>query len=128
MRVTLIETEGRGGAAEIELDDRRLRVVDGISPADRPAAPGPVANPKLEVVVNPRLTERAPADPTPPNGLEPGHGWRYRAHAEIVSTQPLRADLGPLHLELEDTGSETWEVGDRVTLAIDRIVIRAKRS
>jgi hypothetical protein len=42
VRVTLIETEGRGGAAEIELDEQRLRVVDAISSSDRPASPGPV--------------------------------------------------------------------------------------
>jgi hypothetical protein len=127
VRVTLIETEGRGGAAEIELDEQRLRVVDGISPADRPASPGPVANPKLEVVVNPHLTGRAPPASTARKGLEADHGWRYRAHGEIVSTRPLRADLGLLRLELDRADAEAWAVGDRVSVAIDRIILTRER-
>jgi len=123
VRVFLIETEGRGGTAEIELDDQRLRVVDGISPAERPAASGPVANPRLEVVVNPHLTERTPAASTARKGLEADHGWRYRAHGEIVSVRPLRADLGPLRLELDGADAEAWALGDRVSLAIDRIIL-----
>ena len=123
MRVILIETEGRGGAAEIELDDQRLRVVDGVSPAERPASPGPVANPKLEVVVNPHLTGRAAAGSSGTRGLEADHGWRYRAHGEIVSTRPLRADLGLLRLELDGVDAEDWSVGDRISVAIDRIIL-----
>ena len=123
MRVILIETEGRGGAAEIELDDQRLRVVDGVSPAERPASPGPVARPKLEVVVNPHLTGPAPAGSSATNGLEADHGWRYRAHGEIVSTRPLRADLGLLRLELDRVDAEDWSVGDRISVAIDRIIL-----
>ena len=126
MRVVLIETEGRGGAAEIEIDHQRLRVVDGISPADRPMPPGPVVRPKLDVVVIPHLTGRTPEAPAR-TGLEPEHGWRYRAHGRIVSTRPLRADIGLLRLELEGSGEEGWDVGDPVSLAIDRIILRRDR-
>lgn len=127
MRVTLIDTEGRGGAAEIELDEQRLRVVDGISPVDRPASPGPVANPKLEVIVNSHLTSRAPPASTARKGLEADHGWRYHAHGQIISTRPLRADLGPLCLELDAADAEAWAVGDRVSVAIDRIILTYDR-
>jgi len=126
--VTLIETEGRGGAAEIEIDEQRLRVVDGFSPTDRPASPGPVANPKLEVVVNPHGTRRVPPAAICRKGLEADHGWRYRAYGEIISTRPLRADLGPLRLELDLADTQAWAVGDRVSLAIDRIVLTRERS
>ena len=127
MRVILIETEGRGGAAEIELDDQRLRVVDMISRSDRPAPPGPVAHPKLEVIVIPHLTGPAPPGSTARKGLEPDHGWRYRAHGEILSTQPLRADLGPLRLDLDRADAEAWAVGDPVSVAIDRIILTRER-
>ena len=127
MRVILIETEGRGGAAEIELDEQRLRVVDAISRSDRPASPGPVARPKLEVVVIPHLTGPAPPGSAARNGLEPDHGWRYRAHGEIVSTRPLRADIGSFRLELERADAEAWAVGDAVSVAIDRIILSRER-
>jgi hypothetical protein len=127
MRVTLIDTEGRGGAAEIEMDGQRLRVVDAISRADRPAAPGEVAGAKLEVVVIPHLTGPTPAGATARSGLEPDHGWRYRAHGEILSTQPLCADLGPLHLDLDRADAEAWAVGDPVSVAIDRIILTHER-
>jgi len=123
VRVTLLATEGRGGTAEIELDGRRLRVVDGISAADRPESPGPVANPKLEVVVDLHRTGPAPPASTGRMGLEPDHGWRYHAHGQIVSTSPLRADLGPLCLDLDPAAPEDWAVGDRISVAIDRIVL-----
>ena len=127
VRVTLIETEGRGKAAEIALGEQRLRVVDAISAADEPASPGPVARAKLEVVVIPHLTGQPPAGSAPRKGLEPDHGWRYRAHGEIVSTRPLRADVGPLHLELEHGDAETWKIGDPVSVAIDRIILTHER-
>jgi hypothetical protein len=111
VRVTLIETEGRGGAAEIELDGQRLRVVDAISSSDRAAS----------------LTGPAPPGSAVRKGLEPDHGWRYRAHAEIVSTRPLRADLGPLHLELDHVDAGAFSVGDPVSVAIDRIILTRER-
>ena len=123
MRVKLIETEGRGGAALIEFEDQRLRVVDRLSRADQPAAPGPVQGARLEVVVNPHLTGRAAAGASAGAGLEADHGWRYRATGEIVSTQPLTADLGGLRLALERSDTEDWAIGERVSLAIDRIVL-----
>ena len=123
MEVTLIETEGRGGVAEIELDGHRLRVVDAVSAADRPAPPGPLPRAKLDVVVIPHLTVRNPPDEARGCGLTPDHGWRYRARGEIVATQPLRADLGLLEIELEDARAREWAVGDRVGLGIDRIIL-----
>jgi hypothetical protein len=127
VRVNLIETEGRGRAAEIELDGQPLCVVDGISPADRPVSPGAVSNPKLEVMVNPHLTGRAAPEASAVTGFEADHGWRYRAHGEIVSLQPLRADLGLLCLEIDRADAEDWSVGDRITVAIDRIILTGER-
>jgi len=127
VRVTLLETEGRGRAAEIELAGHRLRVVDRISPADRPSPRGPVSRPKLEVVTIPALTSRLPGDTRSANELAPDHGWRYRARGTIVSTGPLVADLGMLRLELTDLNADEWNVGDRLSLAIDRIILTRQR-
>jgi hypothetical protein len=126
MRVVLIETEGRGGAAEIECFGQRLRVVDEYSGADAPAAPGILDDATLDVVLNPHLTRRAPAASESQPGIERDHGWRYRGSGRIVMTQPLRADLGPLQLELEDAGlaeTQAWAEGDAVFVAIDRITL-----
>jgi hypothetical protein len=119
----LIDTEGRGGAAEIEIETERLRVVDEFSAADRPASPARLTNARLDVVVDPRRTCRIAPEATFRKGFKAEHGWRYRAHGEIVSTQPLCADVGPLRLALERDDPETWEVGDRISLAIDRIAL-----
>ena len=88
-----------------------------------PATSGPVENSKLEVVVNPLLTRRLPPAATARKGLEPDHGWRYYALGEIISTRPLRADLGLLCLELDREEVDAWAIGDRVSLAIDRIIL-----
>jgi hypothetical protein len=82
---------------------------------------------KLEVVVIPHLTGPAPPGMAVRKGLAPGHGWRYRAHGEIVSTRPLRADLGPLHLELDHVDAGAFSVGDPVSVAIDRIILTRER-
>lgn len=120
----LLATEGRGGAAEIELDGQRLTVVDELSPADGPLQPGPLEGARLEVVVNPRLTRRLPPEAGAEPGFEADHGWRYRARGEIVATAPLRADLGLLQLDLDvDDTREPWAPGDRIAVAIDRVVL-----
>lgn len=121
VRVELIQTEGRGGAAEIEADGLRLRVVDHVSLADRRAARGPVEFARLEVIVIPHLTSPAAGDG--PDALEPDHGWRYRAAARIVATDPVFAEVGPLRFELRLARDLAWAVGDRVDVAIDRIIL-----
>lgn len=125
MRIRLIATEGRGGTAEIEADGQRLRVVDEWSKADAAASAGALEGATLEVVVNPRFTQGVPQADAP--ALVPEAGWRYRAYAEIVATEPARAAVGPLVFVLELPGAESWQPGDRVQLAIDRIVLRRPR-
>ncbi len=126
-RIVLLRTEGRGGEAEIELDGARLRVVDGWSAADAPAAPGPVEDGRIEVVANPRQCGPCREDPAPEKGLTPIAGWRYRGEGEITSLDPLRVDLGPFAVVVALAPGEDWAPGDRLTLAIDRIVLsRAK--
>ncbi len=120
-----MRTEGRGGEAEVEVDGRVLAVVDELSPADRPARPGPLAGASLEVLTIAHLC--GPADPARDRGekgLRREWGWRYRGIGEVVSTDPLRADLGPFSLDLALDGARGLAVGDRVTIAIDRIVLR----
>jgi len=128
--VVLIRTEGRAGEAEIEVDGHALTVVDGISAVAAPAAPGPVADPIFEaVVVEPDSWERAiAANPDRHKRLEPRWGWRYRGYGEIVSLDPLRADLGPLVLELGLRADTPERLGAWVALEIDRITLRRRLS
>lgn len=129
MEVVLIGSEGRGGEAVIEVDGRRLTVVDGISAVDSPAAPGPVDAAAFEaVIVEPESWERAiAANPARRRELEPGFGWRYRGYGEIVSVDPVRADLGPLVLELAWSPDTPERLGAFVAVEIDRISLRRAR-
>jgi hypothetical protein len=118
--VVVIRTEGRAGEAEVEIDGHRLTVVDAFSRVGEPEQPGPMANPKLEVVTIAPLSETHPG-PARAKRLERQWGWRYLGHGEIISTRPIRADLGALTLELPD--DEQVRVGDGAVIAIDRIIL-----
>ena len=125
MDVTLITTEGRARSAEIEVAGHRLTVVDHISPVGQPSEPGPVANARFEAVTRELLpAERALAgSPSGEKELHHQWGWRYLGRGEIVSLAPVRADLGILILELDQTASESRRIGDMVTIPIDRIIL-----
>lgn len=125
MRVVLIETEGRGGIAEIEVDSQRLKVVDQFSPADRPRRPGPVADARFQVVApEPASWERAFArNPDNETRIEPLFGWRHLGFGRIVAIDPIRLDLGSLMLELDLRATDPGYVGRFATIEIDRIVL-----
>lgn len=125
MRVVLIETEGRGGIAEIEVDAQRLKVVDQFSPADRPRKPGPIANPRFRVIApEPASWERAFArNPGNETRIEPLFGWRHLGFGRIVAIDPIRLDLGSLMLELDLRATDPGYVGRFATIEIDRIVL-----
>lgn len=123
LRVVLIETEGRGGRAEVEIGGHRLAVVDAFSPVGEPAGAGPVSAPRLEAVAIPHLSGRPPAGPDHEKGLVAERGWRYRGCGEIVSTQPLRVDLGPFSLELGLPMDGDLAIGEFLIVAIDRIIL-----
>jgi hypothetical protein len=127
MDVELIQTEGHGGEATVQVGAQRLQVVDHVSRTGAPARPGPMAGAKLNVVAIDALSwERvdAPAiDGRPLNRFERQWGWRYLALAEIVELEPFRADLGVLTLEMAEAPDGGMAVGDWVRVAIDRIVL-----
>jgi hypothetical protein len=127
--VVLIRTEGRAGEAEIEVDGHPLTVVDGISAVAEPMAPGSVSDATFEaVVVEPDSWERAvAANSDCLKRLEPRWGWRYRGFGEIVSLDPLRADLGPLVIELGLRADTPERLGAYVALEIDRITLLRRR-
>jgi hypothetical protein len=125
VKVLLLHTEGYGREAEIEVDGFRLRVMDAVSEPDQPAAPGPIEAPVFSaIVVAPDSWPRAIRENAEcARRLEPLWGWRHRGFAEIVSLEPLRADLGALVLELDLPPDPARRCGDFVALAIDRIRI-----
>ena len=128
MDVVLIRTEGRAGAAEVTVDGHPLTVVDGISAVDAPAASGPVRDAVFDaVVVEPASWERAiAANPECAKRLEPRFGWRHQGYGEIVALDPVRADLGPLVLELGLEVDTAERLGAFVAIAIDRITLRRR--
>ncbi|MFQ5415620.1 MAG: hypothetical protein ACE5FL_01100 [Myxococcota bacterium] len=129
MNVVLIETEGRGHNAVIEVDGQRLTVRDALSPADRAASPGPVVGARFDAVLaDPRSPGRAPQDnPECHVGLEHQRGWRYLGHGRLLSVDPVRIDLGLLVLEPQAFPPGNRETGEYLTVSIDRISLTAVR-
>ncbi len=129
MQVVLIETEGRGGIAEIEVDGQRLKVVDQFSPADRPRKPGDIGDPRFQVVTSePPSWERAFArNPGNETRIEPLIGWRHLGFGRIVAVDPIRLDLGILILELDLRATDPRYVGRFACIEIDRIVLSTRR-
>jgi hypothetical protein len=127
VEVVLLKTEGRAGVAEVEIAGCRLSVVDQVSRADVPALPGPVSNPRLEVVTIDRLTARMAGDRAPEERLVHERGWRYRACGEVISIDPPQVDLGPFSVNLDLPVGEDWAIGDLAAIAIDRIILSSHR-
>jgi len=125
MDIVLIRTEGRGREAEVEVNGERLAVVDAFSAVDEPARPGALSGARLEVVAIPKLSRIAPADAAPEPPLRRDWGWRYRARAPVLATDPLRVDLGAFAAELELPLREKITEGAILDLAIDRIILCA---
>ena len=123
MEIVLVRTEGRGGEAEIEVNGERLSVVDAVSAVGDPARPGPQPDARLDVVAIPKLSGIVPGDEEQPPSLRREWGWRYRARASVLSTAPLRVDLGAFAAELEIPLREEITPGATLDLAIDRIIL-----
>lgn len=121
MDIVLLGTEGRGGEARVEVDGHKLVVVDRVSSPEKRAKKGPV-DARLEVVVNKHLS-RPQTESGEAVGLEPHHGWRYVGTGEVIGTEPTRVDLGLLEVEADFGALARCALGDRVEIAIDRIVL-----
>jgi len=130
VKVVLVETEGPGGNATVEVDGRRLTVRDAFSAVDRPARPGPIDAARFDAVVVERrgAGPELGANPDRLTGLQHRWGWRYLGSGRIVGLDPLCVDLGILVLELPDVAGSDHSIGDFVSVAIDRISLaRAAR-
>jgi hypothetical protein len=124
----LVETEGYGGNAKVEVDGQRLTVRDALSAVDRPAPPGPIDDARFDVVVVDSRDGSRPlgANPERLTGLQHRWGWRYTGNGRVVALDPLRIDLGVLVLELPRASDGAQGLGDFVSVAIDQIsLVRA---
>ena len=127
MEVVLKRTEGYGLTADVEVDGQPLVVVDRVSRADCAAAPGPVDDPRFEVVALEFLSwERAFEDNAGrEKKLHHQWGWRYLGFGELVSVEPdaVAIDLGVLTLRLRFEGADPDWLGQYVAIPIERVVL-----
>ena len=131
MKVVLERTEGYGLTADVEVDGQALAVVDRVSTADRAVDPGPIADPRFEVVtLEFRSWERAFEDNADgEKKLEHQWGWRYLGFGQIVSIEPqaVAIDLGLLTLELRFEGADPSWLGAYVAIPIERMMLFGER-
>lgn len=123
MEIVLVRTEGRGGEAEVEVNGERLAVVDALSAVDEPRRPGPLSDARLELVAIPKLSRIASEEEAPEQPLRREWGWRYRARARVLATEPLVVDLGAFAAALELPLRGEVTVGAVLDLALDRIIL-----
>jgi len=127
VKVVLTRSEGYGLTAEIEVDGQPLVVVDRVSASDREADPGPVSEPRFEVVTLAlRSWERAFEDNLAcEKKLLHQRGWRYLGFGEIVSLEPgsVRVDLGVVTLALQFEDPDPDWLGEFIAIPIERIAL-----
>jgi hypothetical protein len=127
VKVVLTRTEGYGLTADIEVNGQQLVVVDRVSASDREADPGPVSDPRFEVVTLAlRSWERAFEDNAArEKKLLHQRGWRYLGFGEIASVEPgaVTVDLGVLVLELQFEDPEPDWAGEFIAIPIERIAL-----
>ena len=124
----LIETQGRGQEALVEIAGQRLVVLDGLSPVEEPLAPGALEAGRLQVIAIEGLTQRVAPGEAASQGFLREHGIRYRATGRIVSREPLALDFGKLRLDIPLAPRSDWQPGDTLSVAIDQIRLVAREN
>jgi len=118
-------TQGRGGRAEVWVDDDLLTVCDGVSDAQRPCPPGELADVRFRYVTEAPipLAETIGENARRRKALEPAGNWAYIGLGQVVSLMPVVIDFGLMRME--DAGWTTDEslIGKFVRIHIDRLEI-----
>ena len=121
-------TQGRGGRAEVWVDDALLTVCDGVSDAQQPCPPGELADVRFRYVTEAPvpLAETIGENPRRRKALEPAGNWAYIALGQVVSLMPVVIDFGLMRME--DAGWATDEslIGKFVRIHIDRLEIERR--
>ncbi len=123
MKVKLIATEGEHLEAVVELQGKRLCVMDQFSGA----ATSPKVGEEFELEFNPILDDDEEweaifsGNPEGRSGLEPLGGWRYRAFGKVVSVSPVVVDCGLFQVEGVVSSSDPNLVGEPVAFSVSRM-------
>ena len=123
MKATLIETEGYGLKAVIEIDGRRLNVMDDISLPGKSAESGTEFDIELSPMCLGDQTwdEMFKGNPEKKMDIEPLNGWKYMAFGKIAQINPVIVDCGILKLrDVIHTHDERC-IGKYVAININRL-------
>jgi SAM-dependent methyltransferase len=123
MNAVLVRTEGFALAADVEIDDHRLVVMDQFSPPGERAAAGPLQKARLSADEFDPLSweEMSAGNPERRKRLVHLTGWSYLGYGQVVQVNPMVVDFGIARLEIgPHTRDERW-IGEFVKIKIDRL-------
>ena len=124
-RARLISTNGPWLEAVIEIEGRRLTVMDAFSFMGPDTCPKP--GQEIEVEFSPLLLEDEPWDsvfagnPSRRVGLDQLDGWRYRAFGRVISIEPVIVDCGLLTVGDVVRTHDPRVVGEYLAFTISRL-------
>jgi hypothetical protein len=124
-RARLIATNGPWLEAVIEIDGRRLTVMDEFSVMGPDTCPQP--GQEFEVELSSLLLEDEPweaifaGNPGRRVGLDQLDGWRYRAFGRVISIAPVIVDCGLLRVEDVVRTHDTRVIGEYLAFTISRL-------
>jgi len=124
-RARLISTEGPWLEAVIEIDGRRLTVMDEFSHVGPDASPEP--GDEIEIEFSSLLLEDEPwdaiftANPRRRVGVDHLDGWRYRAFGRVISIEPVIVDCGLLRIADVVQTRDPRVIGEYVAFTISRL-------
>ncbi len=123
MKAKLLETEGYALRAVIEIDGRRLHVMDDMSTPEEPAEPGSEFDVELLPMClgNQTWEEMFDGNPEKKMDIEQLNEWEYMAFGKVVQVNPVVVDCGMLQVENEIHSHDERCIGEYVAIKIDRL-------
>lgn len=124
VRAKLISTEGPYLEAQIEVEGRRLCVMDEFGVH---AASAPQPGQEFDFEFSPTLEDDEEweaifnGNPDGKVGLEGLGGWRYRAFGKITGISPVIVDCGLLEVEGVVNSNDPRIIGEAVAFTISRL-------
>ena len=125
MKVRMECTEGRGGVAEVWVDEALLVVCDGVSRANRRCGRGLREDVKFRYTTDESVSwDRAICDnPGRKVVLEPLEGWAYAGYGRVEQVMPVVIHFGLLKMEDPNWSTDENLIGQFVRVPIDKLEI-----